>query len=61
MNRSQYAVSFLLVLALVFGVFWIGAVAIENTDKERRCEARGGTWFCPRYSCVCLARGAVLP
>lgn len=43
----------------------IGAAAGESIELLRRkpkseCEARGGTFYCQR-SCICLAKGTVLP
>jgi hypothetical protein len=60
-KRSDYVVGFVIVAGLVFGGFLLVSIGLERAEKRHRCEARGGTWFCSDYSCVCLAKTLVLP
>jgi len=59
----SYDYSGLIVTVMVAGTFTLFVwLCVRQHEAGERCEARGGTWYCGyKSSCLCLAKGVVLP
>lgn len=57
-GNTDLGVLFILLAAALLAI----AMVIAQLTEESRCEERGGVFYCAyKSSCLCLAKGTVLP